>query len=1261
MFLKNKKAQVALFILIGVVMVGIYGFMNYLTTSVNTAQLDQSVEKVQTELFQSGAIPVYVEFCLDKTAQEAIILAGLQGGDIFTNQEGPMLIPQKSLQIPAPLQTFPSTKVKYGILRPKLNNNSNYPEPPGYPGHNQVPALNFSTWGNFGSNSLRKLCDINGTNKPLAILGYFNPLCYHNLYTDFWSTQEQIEYFVSKRMQSCVNWTAIKNETGINVTVTGLPETTMTLGVTNVYMNITYPLEIETIGSGTQFTRASFGTKIPVRFKRIVEFATLLNSMDSIYLSFNYSNYNFVSMWDEYIDIKLFTPFEKIGGFDEVVQITDTKSSIGGKPFIYRFVRENRYPVLDYIKYTKQEKYDIITMEYRNLTISPNPDCVGCIYDPDEDKLTYDFTGWKETCSEKFNFNTGESNLSCSLNQPQSLNTNKNPGNWTGSIDYNLTLQNATIYLEHEDIGPHNITVYVCDDAGLCDYQIVRVMVFDVPQMFIKGANKYGDIPDEYASIEDPYEIKGTTIQYFTDIVTIIFNDAIENFEISLPGEKDKFDYKLDVPWENYDINTIVDKFFKRENLDGINLTHNITMTVTPSLPPKVMLPVNVFQCLPHRNEKHPFPYPYHNYTLNSDGSLGEEEIEPFQAGHACCSLGDEQIVIANLSEMFDQGEYLIKHEFGTNVKFSLVSMDFPAAAIFYAPAVDGTMAGICGADDCLSFNLTVPGILNITVDKTANFFSLINQDEILIKFILTSTDSNYPEYGSYLDESKICFEGAAQYSAVGLFDDVGQTVTYFDEVGGLICKFGGNNFICTDQQLSAMSNDIIRREFLHFCSGDVNSGMLGIEPRGNICGGLKSEKYYIHDNCEDKKLGEDESCEGPAPPKTSWPKLNAANCHPYSYDSGKTYEYTFNMTLADGSPPDGICNNQMTCSSSNTEFNASETEGKYILFGAVCKNGECNDPLPAELGSVDCNNFNGLADQDLAAQNYYCEYATPAKTNLSSKFWNCSENPDAACAGVKANPDISSNMCDACSSKQNSPKIQNVGSTWQGDKCCGDDLGEGGFPYFHSGNAAKRAGSTQLFAGAFMGEVCDDYYSNDPSKGIDNNCDGKVNCEANECGGKIGPNKKYCCTTNNHCNMKIDPHFEKASCGEDPILQTDDGECVCSDLNSDKKVFLTSALLDGGFEFCSPILGYNSKHRILVVHDSLSDEIDVEIGIEFYKDNFVTEFEECEISLDLPVNACSENKLDESIKQATCNFEQNQEIIISNSGDECFAKLSKK
>jgi len=1094
----DRKAQLTMFMLIGMFMVGVFALLWYLNTRVAEQQLQAPTEKIIADLLKTGSIPYYVGVCLEQDAKQGLLFTGQQGGSIFVDEEGPAPNPTRFLPL--------SYRVLYGISLPNLKNFTLYPFPPGYPGGEktmkQVPALEFSHEGRFGEVSLTRLCDNLGANSPyaqyalgrggLSISQVFCQAPY--IYSANLSTQWQLEQYIQRKVVNCTNWTAIREETGYNITPTGDPNITFRLGIDDTWVDAFIPLRIEVGGREPIYTIGDFHARVPVRLKRIVELASYLATYDSYRLNFNmsrdYSGY-FPSLFDTNIRVTVDTPFRMSGVWDDVITIEDAASVMDGKDYVYRFVRQNRYPALDWIhQMTNWSDYDIVVMENDTIILDPNPprwktpsgDEMDVIYDPDEDNLTYYYTGWKETCDEKFDFTLGIPNSACSAQEPtlpsdyfkfpnqgadfdNTIWTDENSWksmttyrysieaaainapsmtvadrypdgparNWTSSEAFITTGRNATYAPTHDDIGPHNVTVWVCDEAGLCDYQVVRIMVFDFPMLHLNGTNPYKDIPYDKASVEDFYRLTAEgSVAYYTPLLGYIFSDLTEPFEIKIDHPLQILDLPKVPPDPSYarDIRYIHNFTFNRSALCSTPpCIHVINLSIPEiSVPPKHMN-VSVYQCLPHLNPQHPLPWPYNDTP------------DVYLTSHTCCSLGKSFNQTFNVSSDLTGGKATVANGYG---------LDLDTIQI-YKP--NGDL--LCGPDfsnPCPPLTENPVAIDNYRVSITFALPVSLDDEGIYTveEFAKDTSVYSAADWGYWLPVTTVCFGGEPKVGAYTVMKDEG-------DPAGLVTEEDVTNEIISGTTLSyagseslpdGWMNDMLISLFSRKCSGN----------RGNICNGIADKYFRQLRDCKDPVGAEVESCQGPdvefftaskplivIPGKD--PCVNDIDCgndalcvdsrcyknpdtvqcanYPLPYSTGTlyTFEQAFKLNkkgldvLADG-----ICNPTITCSSKATVYKPEEKQGPWLINGATCDGeGKCARPVPDELvanGITNCADaYNGLKskDADRSLPSSYACYLGQDK-HLQSNNYSCNEIGSIDCKPDKRdNPDSHPGLCDAC------------------------------------------------------------------------------------------------------------------------------------------------------------------------------------------------------------------------------------------------------
>ncbi len=1227
----NRKGQLTLFFLIGILLIAAFAFVWYLNTRVAEEQLQAPTEKLITDLLKTGAIPYYVGVCLENASKEGIVLAGKQAGDIFIDQGG---------SAPSPVR-YVGDRVPYGISAPFLVNGTVYPYPPGYPGGEgrlqQVPELNFRTEGRFGEVTLRGLCDSYGANSPYAryVFGTGADAITHifcqapYIYEDTLSTQWQLERFVEKTIVNCTDWEAIQDETGYNITPTGDPNVTVRLGLNDVYVDAYIPIVVRVGGREPVYTVGDFHTRLPVRLKTLVEYAMYLATYDAYRLNFNLTeHYQYPSIWDSNIDIRVTTPLKALGVWEEIITIEDAASVVDGENYIYQFARQNRYPALDYIgqELTNWTQFDIVLMENDTISIAPNPpnktmpdgSLREYIYDPDEDNLTYYYTGWKSTCDEQFNFELGIPNIECSRKEPTHprnffrfpnkgvrllstlpgyplalawklmdlwndrsslLSDNEEyppdaPLNWTGSEAYKETRRNATYTPHHDDIGPHNLTVWACDEAGKCDYQIVRLMVFDYPDLHINGTNPYEDIPHDKASVEDFYRLSSEGSRaYFSPLAGYVFSDAEEPFEYRIDHPLQIIDLpRSRYGWER-DIRYIWNFTFNRTSHclnggcaeDNNKVEHQINLSLTVlDVPPRYMN-VTVYQCLPHRNQLNP---EWAMWPYNTSG------YDPYEASHMCCSIGGEYNFSFEVpTDLNEEGTIEIRNQYGVELG-SVTLHDEEDETIDCPEITDGEPIPRCVktiTDETIELTFTNPELyanpLNYTLKQTAAD---------------TAFYTEYP-WGSWLPETEQCYGGNPKVGVLEFFEET--DIPYSPPVvGETQTDYAGVTFAPGEERVApdAWRNDVMLMKFARYCSGD----------RGNICNG-RAERYFEPlDECPNMQnselgandYGEIESCMGPPRTLTSRELVPTGRsceadidcgdgnfclkdeCFERPTDScghyrqGETFESVFNLnrTFAPDQEADGTCNPNPTCAEDENTYDVETDEGRYLIESATCNLGECNWPKETK----DCWDYNGYTDTRMI-QNY-CELSSD-KTHFFTSIFKCQadEMPvparGAECTRdleAEGDPDANRNACEACTEPTNAAESMN--GAWTGSTCCGDDIGEGGFAYGLYGTPEVTSTSGNGLNGEYqpVETVCDDYYGGDSTlieNWIDNDCENGANCEDWHCYSppsgadpKRGPSGGYCCHAPSDCREVLsEPNDEYIGCG------TEDAPLECDCLNT--------------------------------------------------------------------------------------------------------------
>ncbi len=661
----NAKSQLTLFVLIGIVVLILFGLLYYLHQYVKGQ--DFSDEKGDLEaLFQKqGKYHGYVSSCLEQSAKQALILVGMQGGALYSYQAngtkpylGPPAYPYGQYILPFVyadvFDLYSSDKVifnvSYVIYKPDLTRASSaHPALPEYP-YGEVPLISNPSvlgyahpFGNAFSEPLAPLCDYYGKNSPTLEGALYTCESYDSKRKDdHQSIQEYLEAYIAEHTVSCVDFSVMPELANATVTK-GNVSAHVVFTQEQVYVSLDFPILLQKGSYATEVKVENLETQLDVRFKKIYELLDHLIERDVTDVFFDIArDAQTVKECRDLISGAL-TPCLKEGMkvykyrdvcssslcknhcdgcFDDLLVIEDSRSLIDGKPYLFFGVIENRIPALDLLRQKDTIAqafigYDYVVSVGSELALDPKG------YDPDEDDMLaysfmrslYRYGGWNEDYVETVD--TSYASYEAFWEHPEwyTTRTYSSPQLFTLSSFYQATHRNASLIIADSDLGPHITTVQICDNEGLCDYQNVHVVVASTPEL--AGYHMYSGIPQNYLSLEDPY--------YFTDLS----DEVSQELASSYLWESDGFSITsgtplLEVPREEYTIESLP-SFMRSYFSLG---THLVSLSAFDDMgAPLSAVPegwtVEVKDCFPYRSAVPPYPF--------------NGETDPFFADHTCC------------------------------------------------------------------------------------------------------------------------------------------------------------------------------------------------------------------------------------------------------------------------------------------------------------------------------------------------------------------------------------------------------------------------------------------------------------------------------------------------------------------------------------------------------------------------------------------------------------------------------------------------
>ncbi len=644
----GKRGQITIFMIIGLLILFAFIFVFSLSSGIKKGQLAEAQEKVLTGAFKKEALRIFVEDCLIDELETGLTLIGRQGR-LWSDQPGGTRNFEPGIT---------GTLVKNDRVFYAITNDTYLQYPNAYPCGDESNPPQFcqyqypNTKVGFGSLELRV----------------------DTLKTD-------LRRYLLNRVQWCVEEyakAAISTKAEVETEEVDLALDFFDEGIA---VNVNYPLKLR-LGGEEFFHLSQFDFFYPTKFKSLLDAAvTFPLRWDWQYADFNYGKETLESSYFTYgneIEARDCSPFKdyfscKLPLRSDLykslgIQMTSEKLDNGDTLFsfktpevlkdksefyTYQFVRQNRAPALDYV-YRKEcpaAGYDYLVI--------PGDEELGKIeldlsaLDPDEDTVHYSVDNKEVQEKEK-----------------------------------------QIIPAPPQQKEPYTLTVSAEDEHGARDWQDVRVLVdrpielvisMDMPSYkFLTKDGQYQTYQATFSSgkvyavsDEDPAFIK---INFPETSLSSVYKQAMvlnydhkdnkENFKYTLPEAvqiSDKggcFSFPAlkskdcalkeytedDIKnWDNLYSSEKDFNHFRALGSGELTLSLDATYCSIFDKSKSESATVVVQECLPNRNQQHPFAYPYEKYKFknyNFDTQTGEcvkdknclqEDINPFEATHSCC------------------------------------------------------------------------------------------------------------------------------------------------------------------------------------------------------------------------------------------------------------------------------------------------------------------------------------------------------------------------------------------------------------------------------------------------------------------------------------------------------------------------------------------------------------------------------------------------------------------------------------------------
>lgn len=729
--MRGRKGQITLLVIIGLIILISVSLILYLQNQAIDRELQAQVDESVNDFLELNSINFYVKSCLDKVSAQGLTLLSEQGGVIYDYQgglyptnisfiEGLSYMPynftyevtdennnsiNKSYlrNITYVIKDYVSCPASY--ISPIVVNFSNeqtsfYPAKQtylkdfvtryGYPytallnGCNGLSQRTSLMSGYLGGNYLPKLCSYNGSNAANTT----DYSCASHMYDSAqepFSIQRQLEYYIKQNLPDCIDFSYYThNISGYNITVdqnnTEIQATFQ--NPRGILVKATYPFTISLDQKAPIIRKVDFQTTLDVNVKKLYTYVyDVLRYMTRV------PGYNLTQMYQTTrgyvssitVDVEegACASCSNPRNFnDDLVTFTDYSSILKGKPFSFSFAIKQRKPVLDYLHDETQASFlfgkPLDYLYFTNATITIDPKAI----DPDEDNITYNYSGWKETYDQWFNSTeckqaqddykncyepgpmvpfcggptcSGGVCPGCNLSNHllYMKNISIQPRNWTNSSQFIATNRTAQLATNESDIGYHEVIVSVMDEHGAMDFQIVKFLIFDLPIARLTGKNNYSDVNDSFASVEDSYYLNGSLSQ-----ASLLVGGSLSQYiykDYEEPFHYNTTESWIELPFRSFSFSNITEEVFSNFSLYPYlpNRLHKILLIVAQDTGQGIIysapaqIETTVAQCLVHDYDNTTLRYPNPNIATNTANKY-HWSINPignyFDAPHVCCN-----------------------------------------------------------------------------------------------------------------------------------------------------------------------------------------------------------------------------------------------------------------------------------------------------------------------------------------------------------------------------------------------------------------------------------------------------------------------------------------------------------------------------------------------------------------------------------------------------------------------------------------------
>lgn len=311
------KAQVTLFVVLGIILMIIVGFSLLIKDMILDNKISESADSIFRELEQASNLNAHMKLCLKDISRNGLFLLGVQGGYIYESQGGTQIEPENVVSNTQ--RNFLGIEEDYS-LSPWIFSEAN--------------------GDSFSTSNPPKLCSSDGPNR-IGVSGLSINSC--KLLTVFapepYNIQDSFSSYISNSLPDCLNIEEYATRNG-NKIVPGTPKTEIVLDENSFLVRVSYPFEISIKGKENSFIMNNYSYEVENRLQTMYNILYLAANQEARDIDFN--------LEEEILESSFFRDgfviqYEK-DYFDgaHLVWLKDEKSLLNGRPYEFMFAIEDR-------------------------------------------------------------------------------------------------------------------------------------------------------------------------------------------------------------------------------------------------------------------------------------------------------------------------------------------------------------------------------------------------------------------------------------------------------------------------------------------------------------------------------------------------------------------------------------------------------------------------------------------------------------------------------------------------------------------------------------------------------------------------------------------------------------------------------------------------------------------------------------------------------------------------------------------------------